>query len=130
MLRVGPMPPIVNVFFLVLIVSVVFALTLLPAIRRGMARSGGLLVRAQVKSIRPTATYDEHHRPYHEAVLEIALPGRAPYEVTVKQVLPWLSGPGSSLRELQVRAHPKFPRSVFIVGPMPLTDRSAGGVSQ
>lgn len=116
------MPPLPNLLALVLVVGVVFAAVLLPAIRRGLARSGGVLVRARVRSIRQTAKFDEHHRPFHEVVLEVALPGRPPYEVTVQQVLPWLSGSGASLSELQVRAHPKLERSVFIVGPAPRVD--------
>ncbi len=113
------MPPLINVVALVLIVAILFVVLILPAIRRGLARSAGVLVTARVKAIEQTATYDELHRHHHRVVLEVALPGRAPYEVTVKQVLPWLHGQGSSLQQLQVRAHPRIENAVVIIGPAP-----------
>lgn len=107
---------------LCLLVVMVPYFTLWPSVKRSLVRKRGVVARGIVKSIETSAVRDDTTKTYdRDVVLEIHREGVTPYEVRVRQPMPWLSGPGMQGREYEVLVHPTRPTWVYVPAPKPRT---------
>jgi len=103
----------------VLVVGVLYVVVW-PQVRRAMLLRSGRTARAVVKKLERSHIKDENKRYLHAMVLEVHVENTPPYEVTLTELLPWLSGEGTGLvgTDFEVRVHPSNRSWVTVVGPM------------
>jgi hypothetical protein len=111
------MPPLPNLIAIIVMVLVVGYFLRGPVLGF-IASWRGVEAEAVVKSAELTSVMDERKRYYHRLVLDVAPLDSAPFEATVSQVLPWMSGVPSAGLRVKVRYLRAMKSAVHVVGPV------------